>query len=151
MTLGVCSPHAEKQDSEIVELAEAGPHTASHAGCEQRSYVPKAWQLHIVHALSSLLCAPCCCQSTWGAVGPPAQPGSTASEGMNSWKQNGTLLCGWSSAPHWAFSATGFADSPSLSRSQNRRNVFARPSGDVVQPPACSRTGTSARVSRGFV
>lgn len=78
MTLGACSHHAEKQDS---ELAEASAHAASHAGCEQQSCVPKAWHLHTVHTLSSLLCAPCCCQSTWDAVGPPAQPGSTALEG----------------------------------------------------------------------
>ena len=51
----------------------------------------------------------------------------------------------------WAISASGFADSPSLSRSQNRRNVVPRPSGDAVRPPACGGTSTGAWVRWGVV
>lgn len=61
-----------------VELPEVGPHAASRAGCEQQSCVPKAWHLHTLHTLSSLLCASCCCQSTCGDVRPPTQPERTA-------------------------------------------------------------------------
>lgn len=92
------------------------------AGCEQQSCVPKAWHLH---TLSSLLCAPCCCQSTCNAVGPLTQPGSTALERTIPEGKKGCSHGVWlSSAYHWAFPALGFADFLSLCRLQNHRDLL---------------------------
>lgn len=121
MTLGVCSHHAE--NSEIVEVSEASPEAApSRAGCEQWSYAPKAWHFHVVHPLSSPLGSLC----TWGAVGPPAHPGSTGCGRGNEFLKAKREVTGWSSAPHWTFSALSFADSLSLRRSRSCRNVVWR-------------------------
>lgn len=99
-------------------------HTQVVSSRAVQSLAPKAWPLLMLHTLSSLLWAPCCCQSTYKAVGPPTQPESTALERTIPEGKKGCSSKRLSSAWQRAFPALGFADSLCLCRLQNHRDLL---------------------------